>query len=332
MKKKFLGKMVMGFGIFVGFGSFALASEADAADMYRLYNPNSGEHFYTANLTEKNNVQRAGWRYEGIGWNAPTSGNPVYRLYNANAGDHHYTLNANERDHLKKVGWKYEGVSWYSPGSGKPLYRLYNPNAKAGSHHYTLNTNERDNLKRAGWRYEGVAWYAVDGNSNSGNSGGGTPAPTPAPFDVAKTEKEVSQKLFTKINQHRSSIGLRNLDGSDILNKAVATRANDLYTLYDHKRPDGTDISTYVNVQLGYNKYGSCGGENIWGATYRTDKDNTEAVATIILNDWKGSSGHRKLLESTIANEGAVGVKLAHRGTTYYDISVVFLTGINSSK
>lgn len=335
MKRKCLGKLIFGFGVglIVSLGGFVLASEANAADMHRLYNPNSGEHFYTANLTEKNNVQKAGWRYEGIGWNAPASGNPVYRLYNPNAGDHHYTLNANERDNLKRHGWRYEGVSWHSPNSGKPLYRLYNPNAKAGSHHYTLNANERDNLKRVGWRYEGIAWYAVDGNSSSGNNGGGTTTPPPTPsFDVTTVEKQISQQLFTKINQHRTSIGLKALDSSSILNTAVATRANDLYTLYDHKRPDGTDISTYVNIQLGYNKYGSCGGENIWGGTYKTDRDNPEAVSNLIINGWKGSSGHRKLLESNIANEGAVGIKLKHRGTTYYDISVVFLTGINSSK
>lgn len=91
MKKSNLRKLFVGLGVLIGFGSFSLASEAEAADMYRLYNPNSGEHFYTANPTEKSKVQSAGWRYEGIGWNAPASGNPVYRLYNANAGDHHYS-------------------------------------------------------------------------------------------------------------------------------------------------------------------------------------------------------------------------------------------------
>lgn len=65
MKKRFLGKLVVGLGVLLGVGGVALANttEADAADMYRLYNPNSGEHFYTANLTEKNKVQSAGWRY-----------------------------------------------------------------------------------------------------------------------------------------------------------------------------------------------------------------------------------------------------------------------------
>lgn len=140
---------------------------ASSIPMYRLYNPNSGEHFYTKTVSERDHLRSVGWRYEGIGWQAPTNGNPVYRLYNPNAGDHHYTLLASERDHLKKVGWRDEGISWYSPNSGIPLYRLYNPNAKAGSHHYTPITSERDNLKKAGWRYEGIAWYAVGNGEQS---------------------------------------------------------------------------------------------------------------------------------------------------------------------
>lgn len=126
--------------------------------MYRLYNPNSGEHFYTASAAERDNVKKAGWRYEGIGWQAPKSGTPVYRLYNPNAGDHHYTPHAYEKNDLIKKGWRYEGISWYSGGS-KPLYRLYNPNAKAGSHHYTLLQSERNNLIKQGWRNEGIGWY-----------------------------------------------------------------------------------------------------------------------------------------------------------------------------
>ncbi|MDT2758892.1 C39 family peptidase [Enterococcus xiangfangensis] len=146
-------------GLMIGMIILPVSAQAGVA-MSRLYNPNSGEHFYTANTNERDNLKRVGWRYEGIGWNAPTNGNPVYRLYNPNVGDHHYTLNANERDNLKRAGWRYEGIAWYSPAKGTPLYRLYNPNAKTGTHHYTLDTNERDNLKRSGWRYEGIAWNA----------------------------------------------------------------------------------------------------------------------------------------------------------------------------
>ena len=144
-----------------------LAKSTGSAEMYRLYNPNSGEHFYTANASEKNALRDQGWRYEGIGWIAPEhSDTPVYRLYNPNAGDHHYTMSAAERDMLKTIGWKYEGVGWYSDDAKSvPLYRQYNPNAKTGTHNYTTSKAENDGLVRLGWRGEGVGWYAIGGGN-----------------------------------------------------------------------------------------------------------------------------------------------------------------------
>ncbi|WP_240541928.1 hypothetical protein [Bifidobacterium simiarum] len=142
----------------------AAADTGGSRNMYRLYNRNSGEHFYTANAAERNMLIHAGWRYEGIGWVAPArSSRPVYRLYNRHAGDHHYTMNGAEKNMLVRVGWKYEGIGWYSSDTNRsyPLYRQYNPHARRGTHNYTLNGNERNMLVRAGWRDEGLAWYAV---------------------------------------------------------------------------------------------------------------------------------------------------------------------------
>ncbi|MBR4455285.1 MAG: hypothetical protein IKS32_03570 [Solobacterium sp.] len=136
----------------------------DSVAMARLYNPNSGEHFYTGFEQEKNNLISAGWRYEGIGFYAPKESNtPIYRLYNPNAGDHHYTFSTEERDNLLKVGWKDEGIGWYSDDAHKvKMYRLYNPNAKgAGAHHYTASYAERQNLIRIGWRDEDIGFYAM---------------------------------------------------------------------------------------------------------------------------------------------------------------------------
>ena len=129
--------------------------------MYRLYNPNSGEHFYTGSIEERTTLVNAGWTFEGNGWEAPVEGGyPVYRLYNPNAGDHHYTNSDEEKDNLIRAGWNYEGVAWNSANpNDKPLYRLYNPNAQSGSHHYTMSAEERDNLKSIGWKYEGIGWY-----------------------------------------------------------------------------------------------------------------------------------------------------------------------------
>ncbi len=137
--------------------------DIEKISMFRLYNPNSGEHFYTADVNEKNNLVSVGWKYEGIGWTAPaTSDKPVYRLYNQNGGEHHYTLDASERDFLVSLGWKFEDIGWYSADTdGIPLYRQYNPNAFANNHNYTADKSENDWLVSLGWKYEGIGWYGV---------------------------------------------------------------------------------------------------------------------------------------------------------------------------
>jgi hypothetical protein len=46
----------------------ALAMDsAETQPMHRLYNPNSGEHFYTASAGEQKHLVKVGWRDEGIG-------------------------------------------------------------------------------------------------------------------------------------------------------------------------------------------------------------------------------------------------------------------------
>lgn len=132
--------------------------------MYRLYNPNSGEHFYTGSADERDILKAAGWNYEGVAWNAPIQGGtPVHRVYNPNSGDHHYTMDKGESDWLVSLGWQYEGVAWNSAAQENniPQYRLWNPNADCGSHHYTSDDGERDMLVAAGWILEGIGWYGT---------------------------------------------------------------------------------------------------------------------------------------------------------------------------
>lgn len=136
---------------------------ANSIQMYRLYNPNNHEHFYTASLNEKNELVKRGWgKYEGIAWHAPKEGDPVYRLYNSTLRDHHYTLDWNEVKVLTtKHKWKYEGVAWYSEkAKSTKIHRLFHPGLISGSHHYTKDQNEVNVLKKRGWRYEGIGWYA----------------------------------------------------------------------------------------------------------------------------------------------------------------------------
>lgn len=133
----------------------------DLVEVYRMYNPNSGEHFYTTSKAERHNLIVLGWDWEWGDWDAPASGTPVYRLYNPNAGEHHYTLSMAEVNMLKDAGWTYEGIAFYS-GGGIAMYRQYNPNAVTGSHNYTVSMAENNSLVSAGWHAEGVSWYVVD--------------------------------------------------------------------------------------------------------------------------------------------------------------------------
>lgn len=139
--------------------------------LYRLYHQLSGEHFFTTNLEERNQLLTdPNWKEEGLGWTVPeVSDSPVYCVVNPHTHDHHFTIDQNEYETLKSLGWIDDGIRFYAAGSETqyqnlvPLYRLYNPNHKGtGSHHYTADENERDTLVKQGWNNEGIAWHGFE--------------------------------------------------------------------------------------------------------------------------------------------------------------------------
>lgn len=135
----------------------------DYEPLWRFYNCDTGEHFYTVKAAERQAlIEMPQWLAEGIGWMAPkTSSVPVYRVYNPNMDDHHYTLNQEERDTLVRLGWDDEGIGWYSdPDEIAPVYRQYNPNATSGCHNYTVSTSEKQALIGMGWLDENIGWFA----------------------------------------------------------------------------------------------------------------------------------------------------------------------------
>jgi hypothetical protein len=138
------------------------STEDTAGSVYRVYNPNSGEHFFTQSAAERDHLVGLGWTPEGKAWNSVDGGTPVYRLYNPYAGEHHYTIGIPERYLLIGAGWTDEGVAFYAAdaATGTPVYRVYNPNKLANNHHFTTNKAEYEYLIFLGWRDEGIAFYA----------------------------------------------------------------------------------------------------------------------------------------------------------------------------
>lgn len=136
-------------------------SNVESVPMYRMYDSNGGEHFYTGSTVERDNLVAAGWDYEGVGFNFPVAGDPVHRLYHKPTGEHLYTMSEEEKAALLSSGWTYEGVAFNSAGKDEvPQYRLHNPNETRGAYHFTGSTVERDHLISLGWEYQGIGWYS----------------------------------------------------------------------------------------------------------------------------------------------------------------------------
>ena len=141
--------------------------EPKVSPLYRLYNPYTHEHFFTAETTENDNLVRLGWKSEGgVGYiykHAEKGG--VYRLYNPTTGEHHYTMNEGEVATCVKAGWKNEGVKWFSAQDKEvtlnKLYSMYNPYEKKFYHHYTADAKEIEQMVKAGWRKEEVKWCTL---------------------------------------------------------------------------------------------------------------------------------------------------------------------------
>ena len=131
-------------------------------NMLRMYNPYSGEHFYTGSEEERDNLVAAGWKYEGVAFTFPANtGAPVYRLYDPATGEHLYTMDEAEMADLMAKGWNYENIAFNSGYDTEALqHRLHNPYTTVGGYHFTFSEEEMQNLIAAGWIYQGIGWYS----------------------------------------------------------------------------------------------------------------------------------------------------------------------------
>ena len=115
--KKWQLKFVMFLGGILLYLSLAGSLQAAEILMYRLYNPNSGEHFYTKNSVERLTLAQSGW------YSADSQQIPLYRSYNCNAkaGSHHYTTSLAEHQALLQKGWQDEKIGWYALKAGQSV-------------------------------------------------------------------------------------------------------------------------------------------------------------------------------------------------------------------
>ncbi len=158
----------------LGSSSIVCAGEtAYGMPVYRFWNDNTNDHFYTISESERDKlIEQGEYKYEGIEFyvfdskEADTS--PIYRLWSSSRTDHHYTASAGEKDRLLGIeGWEYERIAFYAytfqETDTKPVYRLNNSTVQ--DHFFTASASEKDKLVVTGqWVYEGIAWYVPTEN------------------------------------------------------------------------------------------------------------------------------------------------------------------------
>ncbi len=133
--------------------------ETKTRPVYRLYNPGSGEHFFTVSSVEKETLINDDWTDEGVAFSVPErSDTPVYRLFNAETGEHFYTASETGIAIKEAEGFTCEGIAWYTDDAESMMvYRLRNTSQK-GSAHYTANLEERATLVAGGWTEEATGF------------------------------------------------------------------------------------------------------------------------------------------------------------------------------
>lgn len=144
----------------------------DGFPVYRLYNPSTGQHYWTGSAQEQQTLLQSGWNSEGLAFNSidtirqetppPPGDDLVYRFYIPQSYSHFWTTDLGERDSMIAAGYDYEGVAWYSSTntSDTPVYRLYAPSIM--QHLYTTDMNEVNTLVASGgWNDEGIDQYVA---------------------------------------------------------------------------------------------------------------------------------------------------------------------------
>jgi hypothetical protein len=145
-------------------------TDNSAFQIYRFYNSDTGAHFFTSSIEERNAVIETlpSFVYEGNSYDsnvAASDGTAVYRFYNSDTGVHFYTASEAERDTVldQLPSYSLEGISYFaSPddsNGGQALYRFYN--TSNGTHFYTVSEAERDSIIQTlgHYSYEGVAYF-----------------------------------------------------------------------------------------------------------------------------------------------------------------------------
>ncbi|AOW13281.1 hypothetical protein LPB072_10880 [Hydrogenophaga crassostreae] len=157
-------------------GAVARKALAMRIPVYRFSNSNTGAHFFTTSVSERDNVANTlspPYSLEGEAFSVASAFSPglspVHRFFNTQTGVHFYTISETERANVVAnfPQFNHEGVAYYASqvaGAGLiPFYRFFVPGK--GFHFYTAKESEKDSIianLAATYTYEGIGYYVLD--------------------------------------------------------------------------------------------------------------------------------------------------------------------------
>ena len=134
------------------------------------------------------------------------------------------------------------------------------------------------------------------------------------PVKVYAANESYAKQVAGLVNRERADRGLGYLKYSSALSRAASQRAEEIVSVFDHTRPDGSSCFTVFD-EYGIGYYAA--GENI-----AAGQPNPESV----MDSWMNSSGHRANILS--GNFNFIGVGVVYSGGYYYWVQL--FAGSNS--
>ena len=144
---------------------------ATLQETFRFYNTQTGAHFFTTSVGERDDVRRnsPSFQYEGVAFYTSATQAPglmpVHRFFGLDTGVHFYTISEAEKRHIEDnlPRLHYEGIAYYASQVGSSdvsaLTRFYVPTR--GFHFYTASAGEVASIRTTNplYTWEGMGYY-----------------------------------------------------------------------------------------------------------------------------------------------------------------------------
>ena len=145
-----------------------------------------------------------------------------------------------------------------------------------------------------------------DGTTTPPATDDGTTTPPTTEEPSVDTSQAYIQEVVNLVNEERAKEGLGSLSLDSQVQAASMIRAQELETLFEHDRPNGTSCFTALDEQ---------------GVSYTRAAENIakgQSSPTEVMNSWMNSEGHRKNILTADLTHIGVGYYVSSNGTAHW--------------